>query len=367
MERSRVAQHQHQFLEQFGRLDGELRDLEAALSRDAVATASAISPPLSDVAESPASTDPRALERSQQQILRLYYQLADLCGQYRDYKRATAYYHKVLEWLQSRESSSLSVVVPANTASSASPDPKPALRRARSRATPPETQHGASTRAIADSINPSNTDANANVNANVNTNTKSASNACERVPSSLTESERLLLKENVLNNLSAMYFGAGEHSQAMSCLLDAKKLARDHSGTGPAPTTDPEEEEDEGEGEEPAASLTDSNARAVTAPVTAAPAAATIVTTTAAAKQPNPTLTVNYALYLHAKGNIEDAIHAASLVVEAAIADTRGGGDGNESASHDGARAKITALSCTYVVGSVVMRAPLRFDIGSAL
>ncbi|TYZ61494.1 hypothetical protein PybrP1_008380 [[Pythium] brassicae (nom. inval.)] len=266
MERSRVAQHQRQFLEQFDQLDSELRDLEAALgssvsgtvSQPPIASSSSTASDASALPESAALelTSPtdsaHAHDRLQQQLLRANYRIADLCDRHHDYQLAALYYHKVLEWLQPRD------VVTSRLRMKSRETSKPLL--------------GASSSATSVSASTiSSTDTDKDENA-----------VGESAKASLTENE-LLLKENVLNNLSAMCFGAGDHAQAMSYLLDAKKLL-EH------------------------------------------------------------TLTANYALYLHAKGDIEDAIHAASAVIKAVpAADTRD--DASGARSLEIARAKTAACS----------------------
>lgn len=258
MEKSRIAQRQQQFADQFEQLDAEIQELEVALQASASSSSeSSASPRTSRAPVNPAS-------RLQQQLLRLYYQVAELCGQFQDYKLATMYYHKALAWLDARE---------------APPPPsKPALTR-----TKPSIESLSSI---------------------------GEANVVEETASALSANE-LLFKENVLNNLAIMYFGAGNAAQAMGFLLDAKKLVRDHSAPYESESTD-----------------------------------------MASQYCLEKTLTANYALFLHAKGHVEDAIHAATSVLE--VPPLSGFQDeDDESAGVEATRAKITALCRTCVAGSL--------------
>lgn len=260
MEKSRIAQRQQQFADQFEQLDAEIQELEVALQASASSSLeSSVSPRTSRAPVNPAS-------RLQQQLLRLHYQVADLCGQFQDYKLAIVYYHKVLAWL--------------DTCKAPPPPSKPGLTHTKSSIEPPSSIGEV--------------------------------NVVEETTSALSANE-LLLKENVLNNLAVMYFGAGDAAQAMGFLLDAKKLVRDRSAPHESESTD-----------------------------------------TASQYCLEKMLTANYALFLHAKGHVEDAIHVATSVIE--VPPLSGFQDeDDESAGVEVTRAKITALCRTCVAGSVLI------------
>lgn len=257
MEKSRISQRRQQFREQLDELDAELQALEAAATEFPSSAPSGSSGSNTDGVRS-------AQHQSQQQILRLHYQMADLCGQHQDYKRAAVHYRKVLDWLDAQE-----------TKHEDSPA-KPVLTRNASTTVPAEAPPCE----------------------------LSVKTSCSRP---LSANDRLL-KENVLNNLSTMCFGAGDHARAMGYLLDAKKLNR-----GRAEQLNHAAETSDHDRNDPVAR-----------------------------DHLEKILAANYALFLHANGNIEDAIHAASSVVEVKPLD-----DGQEDAGVDTIRAKIAALSRT--------------------
>ncbi|KAF1329336.1 hypothetical protein FI667_g6063, partial [Globisporangium splendens] len=277
MEKSRILQHQQLFQERFDSLDAELKALEATLSASSTTIAPSPTPSFSTLLDDSTNSSTGSSngnkatteKRLQHQIMRLHREIANLCGQYQEYKLATAYYHKVLDWLNARETKMKS------SGNDSRPPASAALTASKTMPgeSPPPNQLPIDAASL------------------------------------LSPTERSL-KENVLNNLSTMYFGAGDHAQAMGYLLDAKKLSR-------APKWEQLDHAESSSGDGNGASVASSH------------------------NQLEEVLTVNYALFLHTKGNIGDAIHAASSVVEVNLTS-----EGKEEEDGvDTIRAKIIALS----------------------
>jgi hypothetical protein len=210
MERARIRRRRQQFQTQFEIQAKELRDVLAAQ--------------LSDGSNS-ASTQA-------QRVLKLQYQLGELCGEYEEFSLAAMYFQQILTSLDG-------------------PNTEPA-------------------KVSDDEI-----------------------------------AENAALRTNALNWLAVMHFRAGNQSDAMDFLLLAKKHGRDEASTA--------------EGRPPMDKL----------------------------------LTANYALFLHAKGDISDAEAATQVVVNEGAPDPR-------EETEDDTRARSTAFMRTSVSFSSNLRSSCR-------
>lgn len=113
------------------------------------------------------------------------------------------------------------------------------------------------------------------------------------------------LRENVMNQLASLYHSLDDPAQAMSCLLDAKRSMRERQQQ----------------------SSTDESVESATSNAEEA----------MATKQLEQVLQVNHAMFLHAKGSEDDAIHVLSRVIKSPT----------EVENSESARIRATALSCT--------------------
>lgn len=296
MEKSRVAQRQQQFAEQLEQLERELQELEAARNKakSSLHAAAPVDAAASDVtqASNAASRTHTSVELLQQRIVRVTYRIAELCGRYQDYKLAALYYTRVLEWLDAREVARREAL---------SPQSAPALARTKSKAFVDSRRSGL--------VDNNNNDSGAAA--------ASVSNSTLPPPPPLTDTD-VQLKDNVLNNLAVMHFGAGDRAQAMVYLLDAKKHVRERLAS------------EQAQGAAQDSDNADSFALAQC--------------DCASSRELERILTANYALFLHANDHVDDAIHAASAVIEPESLTRR---DAESTTSAEEVRANVTALSCT--------------------